>query len=604
MSGFTYENQGAETMLVYHLNREEHLDEFSKGMLQENEIAGVLKPSFTQKDTERYIKYPVTSRIPLKDFMAGEMDRKTVIKIFLSITGAMKETGEYMLDYEKILMDPAFIFMDIRKKETSLVYLPVDEFSEGVLIKEFFLGMLSHMRFSMDEDVSYVAKLIHFLNQPGPWELDALKRYLETLINEENAQRSVLGNPGEYRKSEEHRKSGEYRNSGEYRKSGEYRGFGEYGAEGDGGLPAGGFRAVSQPAFGEGKTNAGNAKEKQADGSPEQYPVLAGTEADPEKGWGELSGKKESREKAGKKRGGLFRGKNAKAELEEKDALNAPGIRGGMKIPGTPGVQGGMEVPGVPGPRGGMEIPGAPGPRGGMEIPGAKGMPGSAEGESRKERPKKGFFGFGKRKDTKPPIVPMASVTPVTPMVSVTPTASAAPVDSGGNAPERLVLGMPVPRPVPEYRQESRTDFSVPGNENIYIGHGNSEDEERTVILGGEEENACTVLLGQGSSDGEWNSHVIRLIRRRTGQSVVINQQIFRIGSAGGYVDFYIADNPAIGGWHADITEADGNWYIMDRNSANHTYVNGVMAQPMQAVRLRNGEVITLADEDFEFIIS
>ena len=71
MSGFAYENQGAETMLVYHLNREEHLDEFSKGMLQENEIAGVIKPSFTQKDTERYIKYPVTSKIPLKDFLSG-----------------------------------------------------------------------------------------------------------------------------------------------------------------------------------------------------------------------------------------------------------------------------------------------------------------------------------------------------------------------------------------------------------------------------------------------------------------------------------------------------------------------------------------------------
>jgi len=190
-------------------------------------------------------------------------------------------------------------------------------------------------------------------------------------------------------------------------------------------------------------------------------------------------------------------------------------------------------------------------------------------------------------------MVSAASMTPVAPAALVTPVAF------GDNASK-----IPVPCPAPEYRQNLRLDFPGQSSENIYMGHGNSDDEERTVILGGEEENACTVLLGQGSSDGGWNSHVIRLIRRRTGQSVVINQEVFRIGSAGEYVDFYIADNPAIGGWHADITTADGNWYIMDRNSANHTYVNGVMAQPMQAVRLQNGEVITLADEDFEFIIS
>ena len=95
MSGFTYENQGSETMLVYHLGQDEHLDSFAKGMLQENEMEGILRPSFTRRDTEQYLKFPVTSKIPLKDFLQGEMEKRTVLKLCLSVVGAVQEIEEY-----------------------------------------------------------------------------------------------------------------------------------------------------------------------------------------------------------------------------------------------------------------------------------------------------------------------------------------------------------------------------------------------------------------------------------------------------------------------------------------------------------------------------
>lgn len=85
---------------------------------------------------------------------------------------------------------------------------------------------------------------------------------------------------------------------------------------------------------------------------------------------------------------------------------------------------------------------------------------------------------------------------------------------------------------------------------------------------------------------------------------MIISQKSIRIGSEGSFVDFYIADNPAVGACHADITRKGGEWYITDRNSANHTYVDGTMIPPMQAVPLRAGAQIRLADEEFEFVLS
>jgi pSer/pThr/pTyr-binding forkhead associated (FHA) protein len=134
---------------------------------------------------------------------------------------------------------------------------------------------------------------------------------------------------------------------------------------------------------------------------------------------------------------------------------------------------------------------------------------------------------------------------------------------------------------------------------------GSSDEESRTVIMGGGMDYGSTMILGseQGSGQQTFN-HVVKIIRRRTGQSMVINKDLFRIGSEASFVDLFLGDNPAIGSCHANICERDGAYYIADQNSVNHTYVNGVIVQPGELVQLVSGNLITLADEDFDFIIS
>ena len=159
---FTYENQGTETMLVWKLEEGEHLDSLAKGMLQGNEINGILRPAFLQRDREQYLKYPVTSKITLEDYTSGEMERETLLRILISFAGAVKEISDYMLSQEKLVFCADYVFVDIRKKTVGLVYLPVDEFEQNVSLKDFLAGLISHMRFKEEEDLSYVAKLTFF----------------------------------------------------------------------------------------------------------------------------------------------------------------------------------------------------------------------------------------------------------------------------------------------------------------------------------------------------------------------------------------------------------------------------------------------------------
>ena len=91
------------------------------------------------------------------------------------------------------------------------------------------------------------------------------------------------------------------------------------------------------------------------------------------------------------------------------------------------------------------------------------------------------------------------------------------------------------------------------------------------------------------------------LVRKRTGESVSINAETFVIGRERKTVNYCIADNTSISRSHVTLRVRGNTTYLTDMNAANGTFVNGVKVMPRQEVALKNGDKITLADEDFEF---
>lgn len=133
------------------------------------------------------------------------------------------------------------------------------------------------------------------------------------------------------------------------------------------------------------------------------------------------------------------------------------------------------------------------------------------------------------------------------------------------------------------------------------------EDEERTIIMGGGVDEERTQLLGSGSDiprgKADTSHMVASLTRRRNGQRIALTKAVSHIGKESSFADLYIGDNPAISSAHADIVLSDGIYYIRDMNSLNHTYVNQTMIMPNRLVPLYSGDVIKMANEDFDFVI-
>lgn len=95
------------------------------------------------------------------------------------------------------------------------------------------------------------------------------------------------------------------------------------------------------------------------------------------------------------------------------------------------------------------------------------------------------------------------------------------------------------------------------------------------------------------------NTSIAVLVRQSTGEIIPLNKPKMSFGKS--QTMDYTIDNPAISRSHADFIQQNGSYYIKDNNSTNHTYINGIMAEPEQINLLKDGNRLLLANEKFTF---
>lgn len=182
MGKFEFENQGTNTYLVYTLEEEEEIDTMSLGMITNNHIKGIADTVYHQMDDIRQIKYNVTAKVSLKQFFAGAVNKKRLLSVFSAIIDAMSEIEDYMLDSKSILLDKEHIFINVATYEIGLICISVvRENEEGSDIGKFFKETVFTTQFDPTENTSYVAEFLSFFNSNPVFSIDAFKKELEKL---------------------------------------------------------------------------------------------------------------------------------------------------------------------------------------------------------------------------------------------------------------------------------------------------------------------------------------------------------------------------------------------------------------------------------------
>lgn len=84
---------------------------------------------------------------------------------------------------------------------------------------------------------------------------------------------------------------------------------------------------------------------------------------------------------------------------------------------------------------------------------------------------------------------------------------------------------------------------------------------------------------------------------------ILVDKNEYILGKNPSMVDGVITFNKAISRVHCKITNNDGEFMLIDLNSANGTYVNRVKLLSNQPHPIKSGDVIRLANSDFQIIV-
>ena len=156
-------------------------------------------------------------------------------------------------------------------------------------------------------------------------------------------------------------------------------------------------------------------------------------------------------------------------------------------------------------------------------------------------------------------------------------------------------------RPAAQPSQQAYTTPKAPPVQqpqpSYYQNGGRPMNFGETTVLGAAASGETTVL-SQPSAEAQLRP---MLVRKKNNERIMIDKPMFRVGKEKSYVDYFVADNPAVSRSHATILERDGRYFIVDTNSKNHTYVNGQMIPSNEEVELEHGALVVLANEVFEF---
>lgn len=559
---FTYENQGSKSYLVYHFEKQEDIDSVGLGMITNNRINGLAQSVFMRLDDECQVKYDITSKVSAKQVFTGVVDKKIVLGVLNGIADAFLAGDDYMIDTSNILFNMDYIYVNVSTGETYLIYLPVNNGGGENNPENIIKAILFSSQFNQNENCDYVAKIINYVNSSQMLNLKEFKELLRFVENSQSQQQQTI-KPAQSIQQIQNIQS-------------QHKAVA---------APIQNRQPVpSQPQMQQLRmqTVAEIPKSRPVQTSQAQQLVQPVLPPKPNNG-GSLSGKeniswinlmshysKENKElydyqkavkkaqKKAKKQGEIVATIQTSALAPQQNPANVK-----FAVPGQ------QKLENVD-----FAIPGQPQ----QQRP----QPAQVQPQNVMPQQPQQQFAQPQRQFTQ-------SNQPQRQF------AQQQPMPQAQQKPAQQVQPQPV--------QNQNTNTGMTGNPSvppqILENMTKAGNFGETTVLGVGSEAGETTVLGTSQAQ------IIKpyLLRIKNNERIELNKPVFRIGKERSYVDYFVSDNTAVSRSHANIINKDNEFYIVDTNSTNHTYVNGSMIQSNVETKIEHGTKIRLANEDFEFFM-
>lgn len=559
---FTYENQGNNTYLVYKIGASDNVDTMSLGMITNNKIDGIVPTLFTQSDTDRFIKYNISAKVSAKEFLSGVVNKKRLLGVFISVLKAIKSTEEYMIDARSLLIDLEHIYVDVSKCDAMLVCLPLVRQNESVNIPMFFKQIMFSTQFDQNENCDYVAQIINYLNSTPVFSVDAFERLLMD-IDADNlniaASKAVAGQqkpvqPQSQSQSQQPKPMQPAMN--QLKNTQVQTNMPSQGKMQSQRETQSANNVVQPNQVNFAVPNMNPQNQNRINNNVQMGTNISGTyvETTSEKQMS-MFGLLTHYSKENKQ---IYERQKAQRKAQKEAEKNGAAMPGqNMKASNTS-----------------FAIPG--------QQPQQRPQPAQAQPQPVMPQQPQQQFAQSQRQFTQSNQPQHQFAQPQ-------------PMPQAQQKPAQQVQPQPV--------QNQNTNTGMTGNPSvppqILENMTKAGNFGETTVLGVGSEAGETTVLGASQAQ------IIKpyLLRIKNNERIELNKPVFRIGKERSYVDYFVSDNTAVSRSHANIINKDNEFYIVDTNSTNHTYVNGSMIQSNVETKIEHGTKIRLANEDFEFFM-
>lgn len=559
---FTYENQGNNTYLVYKIGASDNVDTMSLGMITNNKIDGIVPTLFTQSDTDRFIKYNISAKVSAKEFLSGVVNKKRLLGVFISVLKAIKSTEEYMIDARSLLIDLEHIYVDVSKCDAMLVCLPLVRQNESVNIPMFFKQIMFSTQFDQNENCDYVAQIINYLNSTPVFSVDAFEKLMMD-IDADNlniaASKAVAGQqkpvqPQSQSQSQQPKPMQPAMN--QLKNTQVQTNMPSQGKMQSQRETQSANNVVQPNQVNFAVPNMNPQNQNRINNNVQMGTNISGTyvETTSEKQMS-MFGLLTHYSKENKQ---IYERQKAQRKAQKEAEKN------GAAMPGQ----------NVKASNASFAIPGQP--------PQQRPQPAQAQPQNVMPQQPQQQFAQPQRQFTQSNQPQHQFAQPQ-------------PMPQAQQKPAQQVQPQPV--------QNQNTNTGMTGNPSvppqILENMTKAGNFGETTVLGVGSEAGETTVLGTSQAQ------IIKpyLLRIKNNERIELNKPVFRIGKERSYVDYFVSDNTAVSRSHANIINKDNEFYIVDTNSTNHTYVNGSMIQSNVETKIEHGTKIRLANEDFEFFM-
>lgn len=163
---------------VYDVSDGMEIETVALGMLEQNEIRGLLSFRMIQQDAQRYFRYDAEWGIPLAEWFEKVRTKKEVLELTESILEAAGEAEHYLLETDHLCTQIPYLRTD--GASCRMAYIPLADYHAGNLT-ELVRQIWEQINYALDEDYTYIFNLLNAFGRNDIRDIAELRRWIRML---------------------------------------------------------------------------------------------------------------------------------------------------------------------------------------------------------------------------------------------------------------------------------------------------------------------------------------------------------------------------------------------------------------------------------------